>query len=115
MNTDVIKIMEKQHLKKFDGLLLPGETVTHAVGADHDITVGALALTDKRVIYAGANLKKKNVSIGLSKISQVKYELGGFISNSYIILEYSGGEAKFRVHGKDETKYMANAITLATL
>lgn len=95
--------------------LLPGEKIAFAVGADYEQTVGSVAVTDKRLFYAGGGMKEKTLSIGLSKIGQVRAELGGWLSNSYLIVEYTGGEAKLRVHGKDECKALADALTLATL
>lgn len=95
--------------------LLPGEEITTAVGADYELNYGNVALTNKRIYFKGSGLKKTTATIGLSKISQVKSELGGMLSNSYVIIEYSGGEAKFRIHGKEEAKHFSDSVNLAIL
>jgi len=115
MQQIAIEVLTKMALKDLEPMLLPGEVVSVAVSANLDDAYGAIGLSDKRVLFRGKGMKEKTLSIGLNKIGQVRAELGGFITNSYLIIEYSGGEVKLRVHGKDECKAMADAVIVATL
>ena len=101
--------------KELEPMLLGGEVLAAAAGASLEHAIGSVGLTDKRLIFRGKDLKEKTLSIGLGKISQVRTELGGWLSNSYLIVEYSGGEVKLRLHGKDACKAFGDALTLATL
>jgi Bacterial PH domain len=113
--TIAMEVSMKLALRDLEPMLLPGEVVSLAVSANLDDAYGAVGLSDKRVLFRGKGMKEKTLSIGLNKIGQVRAELGGFLTNSYLIIEYSGGEVKLRVHGKDECKAIGQAVTLATL
>jgi Bacterial PH domain len=115
MQQIAIDLLTKKAAEELASKLLPGEVIKIAFPAQYGHAFGNVALTDKRVYFHGKSTKEETASIGLSKISQVKTELGGFFSSTYLTVEYSGGEVKLRMFDNDMCKALGDAVTFATL
>lgn len=95
--------------KKFAGKMVEGEHIVAALSSARlNDSFGTLALTNKRILFKGDGVTMEMVSVALSKVGQVRNQLGGSLSNSYIFVEYTGGDMKFEVNDRKENDLFTN-------